>query len=92
MTPTDHARELGARLRALRLQRNQTQERVARQAGISRPTLAALESRGKGSLENLARVMFVLGRERELDSLLEPDPPSTLTELTTSRKRQRARS
>ena len=91
-TPADHARDLGARLRALRLQRNLTQAHVAQQAGFSRPTLAVLENGGKGTLENLARVMYVLGRERELDSLLEPDPPSTLRELTAPRQRQRARS
>ncbi len=91
-SPPEYAAELGARLRALRLQRNITQARLAEQAGISRPTLAALERRGSASLRTLAHLMYALGREAELETLLAPDPPSTLTEATgADRPRQRAR-
>lgn len=40
--PADHVQELGARLKALRLQRNLEQAALARDAGISAPTLGAL--------------------------------------------------
>ena len=90
--PTEIARSLGVRVRTLRLQRNVTQSQLARDAGISRPTLGALETRGRASLETLARVMYALGRETELDALLAPDPPSTLDEVTSVSARQRARS
>ena len=96
-SPPDYAREVGHRLKALRLQRNLRQGDVARDAGVSAPTLSALENHGRGTLEALARVMYVLGREREFDALLLPDPPSTLEELsspssaTPGQGRQRAR-
>ena len=89
--PTDYAVELGGRLRALRLQRNVTQAHVARHAGISRPTLSALESSGKATLVTLARVMYFFGREGELEELLRPDPPSTQDEAVAPKTRRRAR-
>jgi len=89
--PGDIAGGVGVRLRALRLQRNITQGALAAQAGISRPTLAALES-GHGSLATLARVMYALGREAELDTLAPPDPSMTLDEALSPPRRQRARS
>ena len=83
--------DLGKRLRALRLQRNITQADLAARAGVSRSTLIALEVRGRGTLDTLVRVMYALGREGEVASLLPPDPPSTLDEFVTPHKRQRAR-
>lgn len=90
-TPPDLARDVGARLRDLRLQRNMTQIDLARRAGVSRPTIGSLERRGQGTIETLARVLYVLGRERELEALLAPDPPSTLEDLSRRKKRERAR-
>ncbi len=87
----ERAKRVGARLRALRLQRNITLASLAERAGVSRPTLSALEREGRGSLETVAAVMFALGREGELDGLFVPDPPSTLAEAAEPRKRQRAR-
>ena len=89
-TPVDYAELIGAGVRALRLQRNITQSELARRAGISRPTLSALENTGSGSLLTLSRVMFVLAREEELAGLLQPDPPSTLEDAATPKVRQRA--
>ncbi len=82
---------VGEKLRSLRLQRNITQQELARRAGVSRPTLGALELRGRGTISTLVRVMYALGRERELEALLAPDPPSTLDELTAPTRRKRAR-
>jgi len=91
ISAAERSARLGRRLRELRLQRNVTQAVLAGRAGISRPTLAALERGGRGTVETLAAVMYVLGREDELDGLLQPDPPSTLVEVTAPQKRQRAR-
>ena len=90
MTPDEHATALGARLRALRLQRNEAQAALAARVGVSTPTLAALEA-GRGTLQTLARVLYALGREGELDGLLPPDPPSTLDEVVAPPSRRRAR-
>ncbi len=89
---TARAKQLGARLRELRLQRNITQAELARATGVSRPTLAALERDGRGTVETLASTLYALGRESELDSLLMPDPPSTLLEVVRPLVRRRARS
>ena len=91
MSAGERSGRLGARLRALRLQRNITQAELARMVGVSRPTLATLENEGRGSVETLAAVMFALGREREFDALLQPDPPSTLAEVVAPTPRKRAR-
>jgi transcriptional regulator with XRE-family HTH domain len=83
---------LGARLRALRLQRNLTQADLASRAGISRPTLAALEREGAGSLETLASVLYALGREAELEAIGQPDPAMSLEDVVAPKRvRQRAR-
>lgn len=82
---------IGARLRALRLQRNITQAELSADAGVTRPTLSRLERTGVGSIDTLSRVMFALGREGELSALLAPDPPSTLDDLAArAPQRQRA--
>ncbi len=86
------ARQLGAKLRELRLQRNITQAQLASAVGVSRPTLAALETDGRGTVETLIAAMYALGRESELDAILLPDPPSTLAEAVQRPRRQRARS
>ncbi len=90
-SPAEIAEAVGARVRALRLQRNVTQADLARRAGISRPTLGALEQRGKASLETLVRVLYACGREHELDGLAQPDPPATLDEAFGGKPRERAR-
>ena len=90
-TPLEAAEAVGRRVQRLRLQRNITQAELAERAGISRPTLGALERHGKATVETLARVMYALGRDAELDQLLPPDPPSTLTEAVTPSTRKRAR-
>jgi DNA-binding XRE family transcriptional regulator len=89
-TPSDHVTALGLRVRALRLQRNETQAALAARAGVSTPTLAALED-GRGTLLTLARVLYALGRERELDALVPADPPARLDDVVAPRTRRRAR-
>jgi transcriptional regulator with XRE-family HTH domain len=90
-SPTDHSKAVGARLRELRLQRNITQQELSTRAGVTAPTLRALEHSGRGTLETLARVMYALGREREIDELLAPDPPSSLEDVVAPKRRRRAR-
>ena len=90
-TPAEQCAALGQRVRALRLQRNITQARLARDAGVSRPTLSVLERSGSASLETLARVLYALGRESELGGLVAPDPVMSLDALDAP-TRQRARS
>ena len=92
MSPSARARQLGERIRSLRLQRNITQAALAESIGVSRPTMASLEKNGRGTIETLAATLYALGRESEFDALLLPDPPSTLMEAARPVLRLRARS
>ena len=53
-------RELGARLRAARIQRQMTQADVANAAGVSRPTVIAMEAGQSTSLQNILAIMLAL--------------------------------
>ena len=59
---------LGERLATLRRRRRLSQEALARSAGVSRPTIGALEREGKGRLSTLQGVLTVLGAGAYLTS------------------------
>lgn len=85
---------LSERIEELRLQRNITQSRLAREAGVSRSTITRLVQEGKGiSLDSFIRILKALQLAHNLESLL-PDPGlSPLAELENGGQapRQRAR-
>ena len=85
---------LSERIEKIRLKRNITQSRLAREAGVSRSTITRLAQEGKGiSLDSLIRVLKALQLADSLGTLL-PDPGlSPLEELEKSSQpsRQRAR-
>jgi transcriptional regulator with XRE-family HTH domain len=83
------ARELGARLRALRLQRNITQQELADATTLSLNTIKALEG-GRGKLATLIAVLRELGALEQLDTLLPADAVSPL-QLARLQGRQRQR-
>ncbi len=72
-SPVQIARDLGQRLEALRLARNERRVDLANAAGVSLRTLARLETTGRATVETLVRVMTVLGLSDHLSNLL-PDP------------------
>ena len=72
-SPAQISRDLGHRLEALRLARNERRIDVAKAAGVSLRTLARLETTGRATLETLVRVMAALGLNDHLRNLL-PDP------------------
>jgi transcriptional regulator with XRE-family HTH domain len=73
--------ELGARLRALRLERNLSQQKIATEAGVGRMTVQRLEEGESASLTSLIRVLRALGALGDFDLLLPPPPPSPIDEL-----------
>lgn len=85
---------LSRRLEEIRLRRNITQSRLAREAGISRSTMTRLAQPGKGiSLDSFIRILKALDLGDNLQALL-PDPGfSPLEELERGSQpaRQRAR-
>lgn len=83
---------LCAQVRRIRLARNITQVQLAKEAGVSLPTIGRLEN-GKGvSLDTFIRVLTALGVQRNLESLL-PDPTVRPVERMsrTGKERKRAR-
>lgn len=71
-------REIGARVRRIRLNRNLTQQQVAEAAGIHRTTLSSFENGTASNTLTLVQVLRALGELDVLHSFL-PDPgPSPL--------------
>jgi transcriptional regulator with XRE-family HTH domain len=64
---------LGARLEAIRLSRNLTQQQLATEAGVSVSTLKRLEGGASTSLDTFIRVLTALRLQDHLAALL-PDP------------------
>lgn len=85
-------RELGARLRAYRLQQNIPVADLARRAGLSKTTLTKVEAGADFRLGTLLALLRALGRLDALDSVL-PAPlvsPLNLMREGTTPMRQRA--
>jgi transcriptional regulator with XRE-family HTH domain len=85
--------ELGERLRAARLARNLSQQKLAAEAGVGRMTVQRLEEGGSASLTSLIRILRALDELDGLARLLPSPGPSPLEEARRQgRRRQRARS
>lgn len=62
--------ELGRRVERLRLDRNWTQEQLATEAGVSKPTVERLESGASTSMTSFIRVLRALGRLEALEDVV----------------------
>ncbi len=85
-------RELGDRIRMLRLRKNITQEDLAARTLLAVGTVKSLEA-GKAKLSTLVAVMRELGALEQLDQLLPPVTisPIRLAEASKKPVRRRAR-
>ncbi len=91
-TPEDIARQWADKIRHLRLDRGWKQSTLAQRAGVSLASLRRFETSGQGSLKNVLRLIFALGRIDDLATVLEPPPARSIDELERMRdapKRQR---
>jgi len=97
MTPKALVALLAERCRQLRLAGNETQQSLARRAGVGPATLQRFERTGRISTTGLARIVFALGRDQDFAQVLAPHAaalPTTLDELERRQgapQRQRAR-
>jgi transcriptional regulator with XRE-family HTH domain len=83
--------EIGERLARARLERDLTQATLAKDAGVSRITIARLEAGQPVSSRNLVRVLRVLGLLEALDRLLPTLAPSPIEMVALAgRPRRRA--
>ena len=86
-------KELGARIARHRLNRNQTQEALAEEAGISQRTLHRIEHGGSTNITNILRILRVLQLLGNLEVLIPEPAISPLQQVKMQgRKRQRASS
>lgn len=92
-TLTDDAvvAELGSRLERHRIARNLTQQQLADQAGVSRPTVQRLESGQSVQLTSLVRVLRRLELLGALDSLIPQAVDRPVEQLARERRTQRQR-
>jgi transcriptional regulator with XRE-family HTH domain len=83
---------LGGNIRLARLRRDLSAEMVAERAGISRQTLSALEH-GSGSVSMAAwiQVLFVLGLEKDLETVAQDDELGRVLQDARLPTRSRAR-
>src|SRR6201986_3606338 len=77
--------QLGSRLRALRLNRNESQEALARRAGVGKATLQRLEGGRSGTIVPLLRVPRPLDLDA-LDALVREVERSPLAEARGERQ------
>jgi transcriptional regulator with XRE-family HTH domain len=84
------ARELGRRVRRLRLERNVDQRALAAEAGIGRGTLQRLEEGKPVNLVSLLRVLRALGMLEGVDRLV-PEPVASPIEQLERAGRERVR-
>lgn len=80
-TPEEMARQWADKIRRLRLGRGWKQSTLAQRAGVSLASLRRYETSGQGSLKNVLRLTFALGRIDDLATVLEPPPARSITEL-----------
>ncbi|HVU09240.1 MAG TPA: helix-turn-helix transcriptional regulator [Verrucomicrobiae bacterium] len=84
--------ELGGRLTRIRLERNLTQDQLAKEAGVSKRTVQRLETGAVATqLSGFIRVCRVLDVIERFDLLISEPVPSPVAQLKMAgRKRQRA--
>lgn len=86
------AKSMGQRINAVRLQRNMTQQDLARETGTSRVTLQKLLSGGNGKLVNFIACLRALDILDEITPNTKPPEISPVSLLkSTIKNRKRAR-
>ncbi len=84
-------RDLGENIRAERLRRNISQQRIAELAGISLPTLRKIEhGNAHVAVGHVARVLGILGAVDRLKEIILPAPPPVDARALMAEPRQRA--
>jgi len=90
-TDREVVREIGRRIRAYRLQQNQSAAEVASLAGLNRNTVVNAERGANPRMETVVRILRVLGRLDAIESFLPPPGVSPLQLIKSAGKtRQRA--
>lgn len=84
------AREIGQRLKQVRLAKGWTQEELAERSGVAVSTLKLLETTGNGSFQRLIRIAVALGVDGDLRGLFSSTQTMESIEAVKRSERQRA--
>ncbi|HEX8830621.1 MAG TPA: helix-turn-helix transcriptional regulator [Longimicrobium sp.] len=90
-SPSEIARTLAQRVRALRLENGWTQEETAERAGLALATYRQFERTGRISLERLLKLAAILDARAGFDQLFVRPPARSLAELEKRSERQTRR-
>ncbi len=71
--PRDVRIEIADKHKKLRKQRGLSQIDLAERSGVSLGSLKRFETKGQVSLESLLKLVFILGRLSDFESVLKPD-------------------
>lgn len=88
--PVSLARDVGQRLKRLRLAKGWTQEVLSEKAGVAVSTLKLLEGKGSGSFQRLIRVAVALGVDGGIRDLFNQTGTMESIEAVKLSERQRA--
>lgn len=86
--PRDVRIEIAHKHKKLRKQKGLSQIDLAERSGVSLGSLKRFETKGQVSLESLLKLVFVLGRLSDFESILKPDQNLThIEKLFDSKKK-----
>lgn len=88
--PVTLARDVGHRLRDIRLAKGWTQDDLAERSGVALSTLKLLEAKGQGSFQRLIRVAVALDVDGDLRDLFTTRPAGQSIDDLKRANRQRA--
>ncbi|VAW13172.1 hypothetical protein MNBD_BACTEROID03-2525 [hydrothermal vent metagenome] len=71
--PRDIRFELAKKHKKLRKQKGLSQSELAERSGVSLGSLKRFETKGQVSLESLLKLVFVLGRLADFETVLKPE-------------------
>ena len=73
--------EIGSRLARIRLNKNITQKALAKESGVSLPTIQRLERGESTNLTNLTRILRTLGLLENINALIPSQPISPIMQI-----------
>jgi putative transcriptional regulator len=93
MSDNEIIRDIGKRLKALRLRKNITQESLSKKTGLNRVTISKIERGQKTSLFSLIQILRGLDELQRLDSIIpgETFSPLQLARLQSMQRKRASR-
>lgn len=90
-TPQQVLKNIADRVRFLRLEREWSQQEIAKRSAINLATYQVFERTGKISLDRLFRIAVTLQRAQEFEEIFKPLPIRSIQDLVPRPQRQRGK-